>query len=160
MKTLLTKQGFSLVEILVALLAAVILFLIVGLLLLMPYRTMQANEEYAQLRRDVAVAMRAMTRDIRAYSATDIDISQSDRLLLNSNPGPPVRQKIEYIYNSGNQSLSRSINDVDQGEIIEEGLIVFTSSVNALGGVVLNIGMESSRGNASLSHQTVIHTRN
>lgn len=154
------KQGFSLVELLVSITAMAILVLIVGLLLIMPYRTMRTNREYAQLRRDVALAVRGMAMDIRKYSPSDIDVSDSNILLLNPNPGPPVRQKVEYIYNVGNQSLNRFVNNVDQGAIIEEGLILFTSSTNALEGVVLDISMQRGGGDVSLSLQTFIYTRN
>ena len=158
MKTDQKKQGFTLVELMVGMIAGSILLLIVGLLLLMPIRTMRINKEYAQVRRDIAIAVRIMTKDIRTRSFSDVDVSQSNVLLLNLNPGPPVRQKIEYKFESG--ALNRYINDANQGAVIEEGLTQFTSSVNAWEGVVLEFEMVSDGGNASIAHKTFIHTRN
>ncbi len=147
-------------ELLAATAAGAILLMIVGLLLMMPIRTMRINCEYAQLRRDISLAVRIMTKDIRNYSFSDVDVSQSDALLLKLNPGPPVRQKIEYRYNAANQALNRYVNDVDQGAVIEKGLRRFTSATNELEGVVLDFAMASGDRNVSIALKTFIHTRN
>jgi len=151
------------VELLVAMVAMSILILIVGLLLLIPYKSMRGNEDYAQLRRDMSVALQTMTRDVRRATDADIDVSLGNELLLLANPDPPVRQKIAYKHEG--HALNRYVNDINQGAVISSGLTRFSLvkpdvSTNGLAGVVVQLELQNDNGQVSMAHETFIHTRN
>ncbi len=152
------KQGFTLLELMFAMLASAILILIVGLLITMPYRAMNGNQEFAQVRRDMALAVKIMTKDIRQATNDDI-VPSSNQLVLNANPGPPVRLPIRYALESG--ALNRYVNGGSGVTIIEKGVTRFVAvKTSGLSGVEIQLDLQSNDGTAAITHETFIHTRN
>lgn len=169
MKKHLNKQGFSLVELLVAMLATAILALTVSLLLYMPFRTMRTNNEYARIRRDMAFAIQIMAKDIRAAHHGDFintsTFSADNQVALPSNVAAGRLDKIEFKRNAAEGSLIRYVNDAARLTVIPEGLSRFHSDVltDAAGlvtGILLDLEMQNSDGDVVMTRKTFIYMRN
>lgn len=161
------KQGFSMVELLVAMVAAAILAITVTAVFVMPIRTIATNREYAKLRRDLAYVVRIMAMDIRKSSvmyddAPAIDTGENELVL---HPNDLRLEKISYDRNTANGVLSRSVDDGAESPIILDGLTAFatemeTNSSGVVSGVLLHLEMENSDGYIAVTNETFIHVRN
>jgi len=65
------KNGVTLVELMVSMVAASILILIVSLILVMAFQSWRINNAYVDLRRDSALAIYRMARDVRESTFRD-----------------------------------------------------------------------------------------
>jgi Tfp pilus assembly protein PilW len=158
-----SKAGFTLVELMVAGLATAILALTVGLILLMPSRSMTVNAEYAEMRRDIAVAVRFIAKDVRnaeySYDGETIE-GETDLLYL---PDTEYRaDPIQYTRNAADGSLTRTVAGASR-VLIDQGLTVFDPvevnvTTSGIKGVMLHIEMQSDSG-VSIVDKTFIHTR-
>ncbi|WP_372846104.1 PilW family protein [Pontiella sp.] len=158
-----SKAGFSLIELLVAGLATGILALTVGLILLMPSKSMSVNAEYAELRRDLAVAVRFIAKDVRnaeySYDGETI-VGGTNTLYL---PDTEYRaHSIQYTRNPAEGSLTRTAAGASR-VLIDQGLTVFNplevnSATSGMKGVMLHLEMQSASG-VSIVDKTFIHTR-
>lgn len=162
MKTDRDNQGFTVLELLIAVVATAILVMIASLLLVMPYRSLYTNIEHANLRRDMTVAVRMMADDIRESSVNGITAVENSLTL----PANSTRAKaVEYRRNPGDGSLATYINNVAQMTIVSKGLARFNPvAVNDLGsglsGVTLRLEMNNDDGGIGVVNETFIHTRN
>lgn len=166
MRTYHNKQGFSLLELMVAMVAAAILVVVVTVVFTMPYRVMRTNNEYADLRRDMAYAVRMMSNDIRKSSPIYDEVSIStgeDILELPPNALRP--DTVKYERNAADGVLTHYINNNAQGSVILNGLRRFhsetaTNSEGVVSGVILRLELENDDGDIAMEHETFIHTRN
>lgn len=164
MKTDFKKQGFSLAELLVSMLATAVLVLIVSLVLLMPVRSSRTNNEYARLRRDMALAVQMMARDIRESSGSQVTASENLLILL---PGPvfPGAAAIKYERSTADGVLRHYVDGVEKGSVITEGLrrfdpVSLTNAAGVVTGIMLDLEIEGRGGDITAAHQTFIHVRN
>ncbi|MBI9020629.1 MAG: prepilin-type N-terminal cleavage/methylation domain-containing protein [Verrucomicrobia bacterium] len=67
------KNGYTLVELMITMVAASILILIVAMILVMAFQSWRINNAYADLRRDSALAFYMMARDVRESSYDGLD---------------------------------------------------------------------------------------
>ena len=82
MKICVGKNGFTLVELMVAMVSGALLAIIVSLILFMTYRSWRTDNEYARLRRDTAFAVQLMAKEIRNSSSNGIIAAVNNSLQL------------------------------------------------------------------------------
>ena len=162
MKRYPNKQGFSVVELVVAIVATAIVVMTVSLILFMPYRSLRTNMEYTRLRQDMSFAVRLMAKDIRASSYSAIAASE-DVLSLPPNAVRP--ETIDYRRDAVTGVLTRFVDDVPQSPVITEGLLRFSpiatnDPVSGLRGVVLRLELADRDGGIAIVNETFVHTRN
>ncbi len=156
------KQGFTLMELLIGILATTILVLTVSLILLMPYRSMDTNNEYARLRRDMAYAVRMMAKEIRLASVNDITATEN---LLTLPPNLIRTTSTDFVADPTSGMLSYADDSGGAGTLISTGLRRFVPAVindpaNNMEGVELALEMEGNDGETVVAWKTFIHTRN
>ena len=164
MKKRCRKKGVSLIELLVAMTAVAILSLTVGAILVLPARTIKGNNEIAQLKNEVGVAMIAITSDVRESGYEDIVVNSSNygdnTLTL---PANDVRNStIQYRLEGA--LLNRYVNGSGPTTLISEGVSAFRSwptnnEVTGVQGMGLHLEMTTA-GGVPLQHDSFIHTRN
>lgn len=143
-----TKSGLTMIELMIALVAASILILIVTLILFMAFNSWHFNNAMSSMRRDIAIASEMLTHDIREVSLNDIDI----------NAGQLTAKNISYIW-TGNSLLRQT--PIDSAVIIGKNLTGFTAQTNASAdGVELYIVLENSNFGIGITNQLFINTRN
>jgi Tfp pilus assembly protein PilW len=150
------KVGFTLVELMIAMVSSAILALIVALILFMSYREWRADNEYARLRRDAAFAVQIMAKDIRNSSYSNITEAINNSLKLSINA---VHSNSTAFARTSASNLTYSINGTSQGQLITKGLKVFNPQKQT-NGVLLNLVLVNTDGDISITNQTFIHTRN
>ncbi|GEM_PF-2499361 len=156
MKTRAKKCGFTLVEMMISVVSAAILSLTVILILFMTYREWRTNNEYAQLRRDAALAVEMMSREVRETTFADI-IAVEPTLVLPANAVRPYA--ITFQQNPFNSTLHYFTNGVFAGLIIPEGVGRFNPmAVN--NGVRLHLELANADGSIIVTNETFIRTRN
>jgi Tfp pilus assembly protein PilW len=156
MKMCKKKVGFTLVELMIAMVSSAILALIVALILFMSYREWRADNEYARLRRDAAFAVQIMAKDIRNSSYSNITEAINNSLKLSINA---VHSNSTAFARTSASNLTYSINGTSQGQLITKGLKVFNPQPTN-NGVLLNLVLVNTDGDISITNQTFIHTRN
>jgi len=157
MKTRAQKHGFTLVELMISIVSAAILALTVVLILFMTYREWRTNNEYAQIRRDAALAVQMMAKDVRESAFNDVAAAEHT-LVLSANP--PVRPYLaSYQRNMGNNTLNYYVNGNLTGVIIPAGVQRF-NPVAVSNGVRLHLELANPDGSIVITNETFIHTRN
>ncbi len=69
------NSGFTLIELMVTIASSSVLILTAALILFITYREWRIDNAYAQLRRDVSLAVQLIAQDIRESAVTDIGMS-------------------------------------------------------------------------------------
>ncbi|MEI7850666.1 MAG: hypothetical protein WCH86_02425 [Kiritimatiellales bacterium] len=150
------RNGFTLVEMMIAVISGAFLALIVALILFMTYRSWRTDNEYARLRRDTAFAMQLMAKEIRSSSYNGI-VASANSLLCPTN-AMHVRRTV-FTRSPTASNLTYSINGASQGQLITKGLREFTpQSTNS--GVLLKLVLVNTDGDISITNQTFIYPRN
>jgi Tfp pilus assembly protein PilW len=148
------KNGFSLVELMLATVCAAILFLTVALILFTTYRSWRTNNEYVRLRRDAALAVRMMSRDIRPAALGDVTDGQNI-LTIGTNA---VRTDVaSYQRNGTNGILTLYIDGTEQGPV---AILRDFSSSKTNEGVLLYLELANEDGDIVITNKTFIHVRN
>ncbi len=160
MKMYRNQNGFTLVELMIAMVGASILALIVATILFMAYRSWSTDNNYARLRRDAAFAVQLMAKEIRSSSYSGISTnstSTSTSLTLRTNA---VRPNVTAFTRSATASnLTYSISNVPQGPVIPRGVRVFNPLIQT-NGVLLNLVLVSADGTLLVTNSTFIAARN
>lgn len=153
-----TRNGFTLVELMIAIVSGAVLAIIVSLILFMTYRSWRTDNEYARLRRDAAFAVQLMAKEIRSSSYSGIS-TNSTRLTLGTNA---VRTfQTVFTWSPVTNNLTYSRNGTVQGPVINKGLKVFTPQKDPTNnGVLLKLVLANTDGSISITNQTLIHARN
>ena len=151
------KNGFTLIELMIAMVSAAFLALIVSLILFMTYREWRTDNEYARLRRDTAFAVQLMAKEIRNSSFSGITAA-ANSLQLPTNAAHST-YTTAFTRNSASSNLTYSINGTVQGQLITKGLLVFNPQATN-NGVLLQLVLVNTDGDISITNQTFISTRN
>ncbi len=158
------KQGISLIELLVAMIAVAILSLTVGALLTLPVKSIARNREISQLKSEVGLAMLYMTSDIRESGYEDVANNASNygrgmlTLPANDVRGSTIQYQLE------GDTLNRYVNGGSATALIAEGVGAFRSwptnnATTGVQGIGLHLEITTS-GGVPLDHDSFIHTRN
>ncbi len=153
------KVGFTLVELMIAMVSSAILALIVALILFMSYREWRTSNEYANLRRDAAFAVQIMAKEIRNSSYSNVTEAINNSLKLSTNA---VHSNSTAFARTSAGNLTYSINGTAQGQLITKGLKVFNPQrpPGQTNGVLLELVLVNADGTISATNKTFIHTRN
>jgi hypothetical protein len=114
----------------------------------MAFRSWRINNAYVELRRDAALAVYLISRDVREANLADIDLSVANRLLL-----PTVT------YTKSSDSLTST----DFGTIIPRGVQTFTAETNSPGdGVYLTLVVANNNSGLgiAITNEVFVNTRN
>jgi prepilin-type N-terminal cleavage/methylation domain-containing protein len=148
------RNGFTLVELMIAMVSGAVLAGIVSLILFMTYRSWRTDNEYARLRRDTAFAMQLMAKEVRISSYNTITAS-ANSLTCPINAMHTRRT----VFTRSADTLTYSINGISQGQLITKGLSVF-DPVRTNSGVLLKLVLVNTDGSISITNQTFIYPRN
>jgi len=149
------NSGFTLIELMVTIASSSVLILTAALILFITYREWRIDNAYAQLRRDVSLAVQLIAQDIRESAVTDITTVAETSLSLGSNP---VRPDTHTFIKAGD-TLRRDINSASDGLIITKGLQRF-SPVETNKGVLLHFELANDACGIAITNETFILTRN
>jgi Tfp pilus assembly protein PilW len=153
------KNGFTLVELMLAAVGSAMLVLIVVLILFMSYREWRTNNDYAQLRRDTAFAVQLMAKEIRnSASIGGILTAENNRLILETNAAHPS-YTTTFTRNASLRNLTYFRNTTSQGPLISTNLTVFNPQPMN-NGVLLELVLVNPDGDLSITNKTFISTRN
>lgn len=158
MKICVKKNGFTLVELMIAIVSGAVLAIIVSLILFMTYRSWRTDNEYARLRRDTAFAVQLMAKEIRNSSSNGIIAAVNNSLQLQTNAAHPS-YTTTFTRNDASSNLTYSKNGIVQGQLITKGLRVFNPQPTN-NGVLLQLEMVNTDGDISITNQTFISMRN
>lgn len=158
MKMYRNQNGFTVVELMIAMVGASILALIVATILFMAYRSWSTDNNYARLRRDAAFAVQLMAKEIRSSSPTIngiVAVNNSLQLQTNS-----IRTNLAlFVRNATAGNLTYSINGASRGPVIPQGVRVFNPQPTN-NGVLLNLVLVSADGTLLITNSTFIAARN
>jgi prepilin-type N-terminal cleavage/methylation domain-containing protein len=155
------KKGFTLVELLISMLIVAVLSMTVGLLLKLPFQVLQGNREFTQVKRKMALAMTALSSDIRE-SEDNVDGNNYGAGMLNlpatAVRGYPVEYKLE------GSALNRYKNGSFDMAVVPSGVTLFQSrpvddAVTGRQGVEIRIEVQSD-GGVPIAHTSFFNTRN
>ena len=152
------RNGFTLVELMVAMVSAALLAIIVSLILFITYRSWRTNNEYARLRRDTAFAVQLMAKEIRNSSSNGIIAAVNNSLQLQTNAAHPA-YTTTFTRNAASSNLTYSRNGIVQGPLITKGLRVF-NPLKQTNGILLQLVLVNTAGDISITNQTFISMRN
>lgn len=147
------QKGFTLIELLLAISAASILILTVGVILFMGFRSWRMNNAFANLRRDSAFAFSIMSRDIRESTFNALDDSKAGTLeTTRKGDGTPVSFSLSgssLVYNDGENDIT----------LIPANVQDFTAEKQN-DGVKLDLKMLNSEFGIGITNKVFINTRN
>jgi prepilin-type N-terminal cleavage/methylation domain-containing protein len=153
MKKSKNKTGFTLIELMVTVVASAIVILTAATVLIMGFQSWRINKAYVEMRRNTALAVYLMARDIRESNITNVTIAAGQLQLA---PHPPVRNSTVTYTKTGS-----TLSSTDFGVIIPRGLRTFNAEVNVPGdGVYLTIGMTNSVSGIAMTNRVFVNTRN
>lgn len=150
------RNGFTLVELMIAMISGAVLAGIVSLILYMTHLSWRTDNEYARLRRDTAFAMQLMAKEIRSSSFSGIT-TNSTRLTLSANAFRPNVTRFE----RSADTLTYYINGISQGQLITKGLSFFEPKLNQTNqSVLVKLVLANTDGSIAITNQTFIYPRN
>jgi hypothetical protein len=146
MKKIQYKNGLSLIELLVAIVASSIVILTVAMILIMAFRSWRINNAYVELRRDASLAVYLISRDIREATLADV-ATPTDQLVLPT---------VTYTKTAGG-----ALTSTDFGTIIRTNVNFFISATNSAGdGVYITLGLTNNSVGVAINNEVFINTRN
>jgi len=152
-----SKKGLTLVELMIAIAAASILILTMSLILMMVFQSWRINNAYVEMRRNIALAVYLISRDVRESSITNVPPGVTVGSLQLS-PHPPARNNTVTYTKAGSALTSSGF-----GTVIPRGVQTFTAERNDnADGVYLTIGMTNSIFGSviAVTNKVFINTRN
>ena len=161
MKTTDRQSAFTLVELMVALLASSVLLLLVATILIITLNSWRTNNAYTDLRRDAAFAINIMARDIREAAPSGLFAAGTDTLTVSN----AVRDYVStYTRNSETEVLSLTRTDNANVQILAANVQAFAATPQnisgAVDGVILRLEMMSGSTGVAVTNETYVHMRN
>jgi prepilin-type N-terminal cleavage/methylation domain-containing protein len=149
------KQGFTLLELLIAAVAFSIFTLSVGLMLVHGWRSWYAGNEAVNMQRDATLAQTVIRREVRCSAINDISVSE-DRIDFAAS-GVRTGSGEESIYLSGNDLIH---SGPDGDFTLVRGMITgFSASIQDKG-VNIVLTFQASSGGDSSSQTFTAYARN
>lgn len=143
------KNGLTLIELMVTMVAAAILILIVALILIMAYRSWRINNAFVDLRRDSAFAFSMMARDVRESYYDGLDDTTAGSLEVISAVGKPT-----VTYSQTGNTLTRS------GMIIIPKNVQYFDPAKQEDGVLLTLELANVDFGIVITNEVFVNTRN
>lgn len=142
------KKGLTLVELMVAIVAASIVILTVAVILIAAFRSWRINNAYVDMRRDAALAIYLISRDIREATLADV-ATPANQLVLPT---------VTYTKTAGGALIS-----TDFGTIILRNVTRFNARTNGPGdGVYITLGVADNNTGIgiAITNTVFVNTRN
>ena len=144
-----SSSGFTIFEVLVAMLATSILILIVGLMLYVGWLGWRRNSESVNMQRDASLAMRIMAREIRRTPIDEITIGNS-LICANTNG--------TYSFTMSGDDLNLQKDSDPQWALIRDCVSSFSTSKTNAAGVVVTLNLDT--GSDDSNNKMIIYSRN
>lgn len=152
MKTNQYKKGFTLVELMITAVASAILILTVALILMMVFQSWRINNAYADLRRDAALAVYMMAKDVR--EADYGSLTGGTTLTLPS--AVPGGETVSYTRNGGKLDYT---DGAGTRSIITKNVGTFYST-RRNDGVLLSLKLANDSFKIGITNEVFVNTRN
>jgi len=149
------RAGFTTVELLAATIAAAVLALSVGAMLIYGYAAWRRHSEFVDMQRDATAAMHTIGWKVRAATASDATIPAADRLRI-------VTPSATVEFRASGADL---IYDPDTGtggdeEVLVDGRLQTFSPILVTGGVSVQLDLQTVDGEESAQTDAVFAFRN
>jgi hypothetical protein len=152
MKKIQYKNGLSLIELLVAIVASSIVILTVAMILIMAFRSWRINNAYVELRRDASLAVYLISRDIRESDVDDVMTATDGELELDDHP-PARNNGVTY------EKVGDTLTRTGFGTIIPRGVQAFSNQYSgADDGVYVTLGLAND--SVAITNRVFVNTRN
>ncbi|MBC8206077.1 MAG: prepilin-type N-terminal cleavage/methylation domain-containing protein [Kiritimatiellales bacterium] len=152
------KNGLTLIELMVAMVAASIIILIASLILIMAFRSWRVNNAYVNLRRDSAFAFTMMARNVRESDTDEVEWAGGTLTIPSSVLGKPTvsyyrdGEALRYNENGGTMTL---IHDN-----VDEFSATTTGDPEADDGVLLRLVLADADFGIAITNEMFVNTRN
>ena len=144
------QAGFTLVELMLGIMATAILALAVGIMLVYAFRGWRQNTESVQMQRNATLAMRVMAKEIRRTPLVNISDGSSSLICTNASGTVSIRQQ------GGNLSLQV---DAERPFILVNDIVTaFNTRSRPDGSVTVRLNLAT--GSDISTNAMVIYSRN
>lgn len=147
-----SRCGFQLIELMVAMVAVGIFAIAVGSLLVFTWRSWHNNMDSVQMQRDTTIAMRVLEREIRRTPINGFTPGASTLTCYNKYTTNTV------VFSKSGDRLNMQVNSDPSVALIDEYVQSFATSTNASGAVTVKLGL--STGSDSSASSMVVYSRN
>jgi hypothetical protein len=149
------KNGLSLIELLVTIVASSIVILTVAMILIMAFRSWRINGAYVDLRRDAALAVFLISLDIRE-SDVEEDVTTATVGELTLAAHLPARDNPVTYERDGD-----TLTSTDFGTIIPRGVQAFSAQYSGTNdGVYITLGLANNSVGVAITNRVFVNTRN
>lgn len=151
MRNKIPKAGFSLIELMMAMLATSILVLAVGSMLVYGWMGWKRNNDSVAMQRDVSLAMRIIAREIRRTPMTGITVGDT-LTCINANG--------TYAFTASGRDLNFQVDSEVTFPLVRDCLSGFSTTNNPLNGSVAVLLNLNTAGMDVSTNSMVVFTRN
>lgn len=148
-----SREGFTLVELLVGMLAVGMLSLVVGAMLFFGWKSWRVNNASVEMQRDTSLAMRVIAREIRRTPINQITVGTS-LTCVNTNG--------TYVFSQSGGDLNLQVDSQAAWPLIRnyvDSVNGFsTTKTNALG--IVSVSLNLTAGDDISNNRMVIYSRN
>ena len=145
------KSGFTIMELLVAMMATAILALIVGLMLVYGWQGWHQNTASVEMQRDATLAMQVIAKEIRRTPMAGITPGTNLVCRIAS-------ETVTISKNGGDLLMTR---DTGTPMTLVRGVVTyFNTSTNAIGSVQVDLNLDTGIDKSSIRTNNVIYSRN
>lgn len=150
MEKIKSKNGLTLIELMVTIAAASILILTVGLILIMAFRSWRMNNAFVELRRDSAFAFSMMVRNVREASYNNLKDVGGDLEITSAVDGSVAT----YSYDEATGNLELNSSPLIYGTVDPFDFDIRDD------GVQLKLVLENDEFDISYINEVFVNTRN
>lgn len=145
-----SNRGFTIIELLVGMLAVGMLSLIIGSMLIFAWKSWHMNNNSVELQRDTSLAMRVIAREIRRTPIEKITVG-SALTCINTNG--------TYTFSQSGGDLNLQVGSDPAWPLVRDYVSSFnTTKTNALG--VVSVTLNLSTGSDDSQNRMIIYSRN
>jgi Tfp pilus assembly protein PilW len=152
MKTKKQSDGFTIVELMVGMLAFSVLVLVVGSMLVFGLLGWRDSKESASMQRDAVIAMNIIAREIRNSS---IDEVSGDGNSINFAASPAVGRNSDVVFLDSDIAYGSGVVLTSWDDPVFD-----TSSIAGSTGVVVRFSLATSRGTDANNYEMTVYPRN
>jgi type II secretory pathway pseudopilin PulG len=152
-----SKNGFTVIELIVGMIAASMLAVIMSVVLFYGYTAWNRNSSFLELQRDATLAMQTLSKSLRQATATGVDLTQPGQIVVSNLNTTTLTS---FYQQGGNLICNPAVNNggvpfsLVRGWVIPSG---FTCS-NIAQGVTMRLKLKN--GSKSLEMDSSVNFRN
>lgn len=148
------KRGFTIVELVAGVMAAAVLAVTFGVVLVYGYRGWKNLQTMAEMERDATLAMRTISRAARCAQTNDIRVANG--LLIVSNANGVAEQA----FRLSGARLSYASNGLPGMDLVQADVVAFRCTPVSGGSIMVVLALSNEAANAQMSMSNVVTLRN